>query len=55
MNKNDEEYQTSCQPALVYSAKIDPDQPKVKYVMEPIGHNHYSGKDCNLMGGPTVN
>lgn len=40
--------QTSCQPALVYSAEIDQNQPKVKYVMEPIGHSHYSGKDGNL-------
>ncbi len=26
MNKNDEEYQTSCQPALVYSAEINQNQ-----------------------------
>ncbi|MCK4464158.1 MAG: hypothetical protein KAU83_00465 [Bacteroidales bacterium] len=45
---DDEEYQTSCQPALVYSAEIDLNQPKVKYVMEPIGHSHYSGKNGNL-------
>ena len=33
---------------LIYSAEIDLNQPKVKYVMEPIGQSHYSGKDGNL-------
>lgn len=39
----DEEYKTSCQPALVYSALIDLDNPQDEYVMEIIGRSHHSG------------
>ena len=39
----DEEYKTSCQPALVYSVTIDLDNPQEEYVMEAIGRSHHSG------------
>lgn len=44
----DEEYKTSCQPALVYSVAIDLDQPKEEYVMEAIGRSHHSGANGEL-------
>jgi hypothetical protein len=44
----DEDYKTSSQPALVYSATIDPSQPGRIYVLKPVGHSHYSGKDGSL-------
>jgi hypothetical protein len=45
---DDEEYKTSCQPALVYSATIDLDSDRKEFPMKVIGHSHYSGKDGNL-------
>jgi hypothetical protein len=45
---DDEEYKTSCQPALVYSAAIDLDSDRKEFPMKVIGHSHYSGKDGNL-------
>jgi hypothetical protein len=44
----DEEYKTSCQPALVYSVSIDLDNQKEKYVMEAIGRSHHSGATGEL-------
>ena len=44
----DEEYKTSCQPALVYSISIDLDRPEAKYVMEAIGRSHHSGATGEL-------
>jgi len=44
----DEEYKTSCQPALVYSVAIDLDSPEQEYVMEIIGRSHHSGADGKL-------
>ena len=44
----DEDYKTSCQPALVYSVAIDMDNPKEKYVMEAIGRSHHSGANGEL-------
>ena len=44
----DEEYKTSCQPALVYSTSIDLDNPKEEYVMEAIGRSHHSGANGEL-------
>jgi hypothetical protein len=38
----------SCQPALVYEAKIDSDSSKDSYHMKPVGHSHYSGKTGEL-------
>jgi len=45
---DDEEYKTSCQPALVYMATIDPDNPAEEYVMNIIGRSHYSGASGEL-------
>jgi hypothetical protein len=45
---DDEDYKMSCQPALVYEAKIDSDSSKDSYHMKPVGHSHYSGKTGEL-------
>ena len=45
---DDEEYKTSCQPALVYSASIDLDNPQGSYQMEVIGRSHHSGANGDL-------
>jgi len=44
----DEEYKTSCQPALVYSVSIDLQHPEDLYSMKIIGRSHYSGADGKL-------
>ncbi len=44
----DEEYKTSCQPALVYYTSIDLDNPKDEYVMEVLGRSHHSGDTGEL-------
>ncbi|MBN2349417.1 MAG: hypothetical protein JXJ22_11290 [Bacteroidales bacterium] len=45
---DDEDYKTSCQPALVYSSRIDISKPQNEYNLKLIGHSHYSGKDGRL-------
>ena len=45
---DDDEYKTSCQPALVYMAEVDLDNPQDSYLMQVIGHSHYSGKTGEL-------
>jgi len=45
---DDDEYKTSCQPALVYLAEIDMDNLKETYEMKVIGHSHFSGKTGEL-------
>lgn len=45
---DDENYKTSCQPAVVYSAIFDMDAPGTKIEMKPAGHSHYSGKNGEL-------
>jgi len=45
---DDEEYKTSCQPALVYSASIDLDNPQGPYQMRVIGRSHHSGSNGDL-------
>jgi hypothetical protein len=45
---DDDEYKTSCQPALVYAVTIDLDDPQEKYTMEIIGRSHQSGTDGML-------
>jgi hypothetical protein len=45
---DDEEYKTSCQPALVYYTSIDLDNPKDEYVMEILGRSHHSGASGEL-------
>jgi len=44
----DEEYKTSCQPALVYSVSIDLENAMDEYVMEAIGRSHHSGANGEL-------
>ena len=44
----DEEYKTSCQPAIVYKALITKDLPGADYPLNVIGHSHYAGKDGKL-------
>jgi len=43
----DNEYKTSCQPALVYRALVDPEQGSV-FPMTLIGRSQESGKDGNI-------
>jgi hypothetical protein len=43
-----DEYQTSCQPALVYEVKIDPAGGVREYILKPVGHSHYDGSDGSL-------
>ncbi len=45
---DDEQYKTSCQPALVYRAAIDLDNPQEKYEMKVIGRSHHSGASGEL-------
>ena len=45
---DDEEYKTSCQPALVYSTLVDLNGPRQEYPMELIGRSHHSGADGKL-------
>jgi hypothetical protein len=45
---DDEEYKTSCQPALVYRAIVNLDNAEKTYPMKVIGHSHYSGKTGEL-------
>ena len=44
----DDEYKTSCQPAVVYAAMIDLDNPREECVMEVIGRSHHSGANGEL-------
>jgi len=43
-----EEYITSCQPALVYEARINLDDLQREYKMRAAGHSHYDGSDGSL-------
>jgi hypothetical protein len=45
---DDDQYKTSCQPALVYMCEVDLDHPQAEYTMKVIGHSHYSGKTGEL-------
>ncbi len=42
---DDVDYRTSCQPALIYAVTIDLDNLMEYYLLNPIGHGHFSGKD----------
>jgi hypothetical protein len=44
----DTDYQASCQPAVVYSALVDMENPGAKIEMKPVGHSHYSGNTGEL-------
>jgi hypothetical protein len=43
-----DEYITSCQPALVYAATIDRTAGTSEFTLTPIGHSHYDGSDGSL-------
>ena len=45
---NDIDYQSSCQPGVVYSAIVDMENPGAKMEMKPVGHSHYSGNTGEL-------
>jgi hypothetical protein len=45
---DDEEYKTSCQPALVYAVTLDPSDPGEEYPMKLIGRSHHSGASGEL-------
>jgi len=45
---DDQEYKTSCQPALVYAVTIDPSDSGEEYPMELIGRSHHSGATGEL-------
>lgn len=45
---DDIDYQSSCQPAVVYSATVDLNKTGETVVMKPIGHSSYSGKNGDL-------
>ena len=44
----DEEYKTSCQPSLVYYARINLNENQKEYDLKLIGHGHYSGADGRI-------
>lgn len=43
-----DEYTTSCQPALVYAVTIDTKASVSEYQLKAIGHSHYDGSDGSL-------
>jgi hypothetical protein len=45
---DDEDYKTSCQPALVYKVRIDQSIPGSAAELTLIGHSHYAGKDGEI-------
>ena len=45
---DDEEYKTSCQPALVYMVEVDVDKIDQVFDLKPIGHSHHSGETGEL-------
>lgn len=44
----DEEYKTSCQPAVVYAAEVDLINPQPEYSLKVIGRSHHSGANGDL-------
>ncbi len=45
---DDLNYKYSCQPALVYHARVITTDTTTVYTLTPIGHSHYSGQNGNL-------
>lgn len=45
---DNEEYKTSCQPALVYEAVVDPSVSGSEFEMKLIGHSHYAGENGEI-------
>ncbi len=48
---DNQDYKTSSQPAIVYEAVIDRQNPGKEYPMKAIGHSHYAGTDGKLYDG----
>jgi hypothetical protein len=48
LHPEDENYMTSCQPAVVYSAIIDLESAPAETLLVPVGHSQYSGRDGSL-------
>ena len=48
---DNEEYKSSCQPALVYMAEVDLENLRPKYELKLIGHSHYAGETGELFTG----
>jgi hypothetical protein len=48
LHPDDFDYKASCQPALVYSVRVDKNKPETEYFLNPIGHSHYAGSDGEL-------
>ena len=45
---DDDEYKTSCQPAVVYRVEVDLDNRQPEYPFKAIGHSHYAGRTGEL-------
>lgn len=45
---NDAEYKTSCQPSLVYRAKVNKNAIAETFSLQLIGHGHYNGSDGSI-------
>lgn len=45
---DDDEYKTSCQPAVVYMATVDLDEGIPVYTLEAIGRSHHAGRSGEL-------
>lgn len=45
---DNEEYKTSCQPALVYMVEVNMENLRPEYEMVPIGHSHHAGETGEL-------
>ena len=45
---DDDEYKTSCQPALVFLAEVDLENLVSSYTLELAGHSHYAGRTGEL-------
>jgi hypothetical protein len=43
-----EDYKSSCQPAVVYAATIHLADSQKHYPLKPIGHSHYAGENGKL-------
>jgi hypothetical protein len=45
---DDADYKTSAQPSVVYATEAQLNGVKSQFVLQPVGHGHYSGKDGDL-------
>lgn len=45
---DDDEYKTSCQPALIYKALIDINETGITHALKLIGHSHYNGSNGDI-------